>query len=42
MIKYLMNEELFNGIKYPFLILASVVILIIILTYIFVRKEVKK
>ena len=41
MIKFLVNEELYNEIKIPLLVLSLVIILIIIITCIFVRKEVK-
>jgi hypothetical protein len=40
MIRFLMNEELFNEIKTPLLILTLVVLLLIIITCFFVRREV--
>ncbi len=41
MIRFLMNEELFNEVKIPLLILGLVILLIIIVTCFFVRMEVK-
>lgn len=41
MIKFIIDNEIFLGIKTPFLITCVIVILLIIISAIFVRREIK-
>ena len=42
MIKVLMNENLFNEVKCSLLILGIVILVVIVMTCVFVRREVRK